>query len=70
MTTSSSSGQENPLPKKVQFSLEPAFYQILDEMGSGVSVVVSKAVCGPMNSAIMAIKFIDCDQSRADFDSI
>ncbi|KAM2027789.1 hypothetical protein ACFX1T_020030 [Malus domestica] len=68
MTTSFSSHQENPLPKMVQFPLDPASYQIRDEVGSGVSVVVSKAICFPMNSAIVAIKFIDRDQSGATYD--
>ncbi|XP_007227687.2 serine/threonine-protein kinase BLUS1 [Prunus persica] len=68
--STSSSHQENPEPKKVQFPLDSTAYQILDEIGFGVSAVVYKAICLPMNNTIVAIKSIDLDQSRADFDNI
>ncbi|GAB4850983.1 hypothetical protein Ancab_030279 [Ancistrocladus abbreviatus] len=53
-----------------QYPLDPSAYQILSEIGVGVSAVVYRAVCIPMNSAVVAIKSIDLDQARADFDSI
>ncbi|CAB4292224.1 unnamed protein product [Prunus armeniaca] len=68
--STSSSHQENPEPKKVQFPLDSTAYQILDEIGFGVSAVVYKAICLPMNNTIVAIKSIDLDQSRAEFDNI
>ncbi|XP_021807350.1 serine/threonine-protein kinase BLUS1-like [Prunus avium] len=68
--STSSSHQENPEPKKVQFPLDSTAYQILDEIGFGVSAVVYKAICLPMNNTIVAIKSIDLDQSGADFDNI
>ncbi|ONI26604.1 hypothetical protein PRUPE_1G034000 [Prunus persica] len=68
--STSSSHQENPEPKKVQFPLDSTAYQILDEIGFGVSAVVYKAICLPMNNTIVAIKSIDLDQSRANFDNI
>ncbi|KAH0993830.1 hypothetical protein GBA52_005313 [Prunus armeniaca] len=67
---STSSHQENPEPKKVQFPLDSTAYKILDEIGFGVSAVVYKAICLPMNNTIVAIKSIDLDQSRANFDNI
>ncbi|KAL6293523.1 hypothetical protein ACE6H2_001665 [Prunus campanulata] len=68
--STSSSHPENPEPKKVQFPLDSTAYQILDEIGFGVSAVVYKAICLPMNNTIVAIKSIDLDQSGADFDLI
>lgn len=56
--------------KRVQFPLDPNSYKILDEIGVGVSAVVYKAFCLPLNSTVVAIKSIDLDQSRADFDNV
>ncbi|XP_022748966.1 serine/threonine-protein kinase BLUS1-like [Durio zibethinus] len=55
---------------KLQFPLDSESYQIIDEIGAGVSAVVYKAECVPMNSIVVAIKAIDLDQSKADFDNI
>ncbi|XP_022761124.1 serine/threonine-protein kinase BLUS1-like [Durio zibethinus] len=55
---------------KLQFPLDSESYKIIDEIGVGVSAVVYKAECVPMNSTIVAIKAIDLDQSKADFDKI
>ncbi|XP_007035033.2 PREDICTED: serine/threonine-protein kinase BLUS1 [Theobroma cacao] len=54
---------------KLQFPLESEAYKIIDEIGVGVSAVVYKAECTPMNSTVVAIKSIDLDQSK-DFDNI
>ncbi|KAB2622697.1 serine/threonine-protein kinase BLUS1-like [Pyrus ussuriensis x Pyrus communis] len=62
----SSSHQDNP--QKVQFPLDSAAYKDLQEIGSGDNVVVYKAVCVPMNSAIIAIKSVDLNQATADFE--
>ncbi|XP_024019948.1 serine/threonine-protein kinase BLUS1 [Morus notabilis] len=56
--------------RRLQFPLDPNSYKILDEIGVGVSAVVYKALCLPLNSAVVAIKSIDLDQSRADFDNV
>ncbi|KAI4317979.1 hypothetical protein L6164_025796 [Bauhinia variegata] len=56
--------------KRVQFPLGSGCYQLLEEIGQGASAVVYKANCVPMNSAVVAIKVIDLDQSRADFDAV
>ncbi|KAG6582364.1 Serine/threonine-protein kinase BLUS1, partial [Cucurbita argyrosperma subsp. sororia] len=56
--------------KRPQFPLDSSCYKIIDEIGVGVSAVVYKAICIPMNSAVVAIKAIDLDRSRADFDDI
>ncbi|OWM68140.1 hypothetical protein CDL15_Pgr016340 [Punica granatum] len=63
-------GEESKKPERHQFPLDPTSYKILDEIGVGVSAVVYKAVCLPMDSVVVAIKSIDLDQSRADFDSV
>ncbi|GMN53478.1 hypothetical protein TIFTF001_022616 [Ficus carica] len=62
--------QPNMMMKRVQFPLDPNSYKILDEIGVGVSAVVYKALCLPLNSTVVAIKSIDLDQSRADFDNV
>ncbi|XP_010024012.2 serine/threonine-protein kinase BLUS1 [Eucalyptus grandis] len=56
--------------RKPQFPLDASSYKILNEIGSGVSAVVYKALCVPMGSAVVAIKSIDLDRSRTDLDSI
>ncbi|KAM1158848.1 hypothetical protein ACFX19_032656 [Malus domestica] len=70
MATSSTSSSHQDNPQKVQFPLDSAAYKDLQEIGSGdKAVVVYKAVCVPMNSAIVAIKSVDLNQSTADFES-
>ncbi|KAK8670907.1 hypothetical protein V6N13_037520 [Hibiscus sabdariffa] len=56
--------EDNP---KNQFPLDPSSYKITDEIAVGEGVVVYKAVCVPMDSAIVAIKVIDRDQCTGDF---
>lgn len=46
------------------YPVERGAYKLLSEIGSGVSAVVYKAQCLPLNSAIVAIKAIDLDRSR------
>ncbi|KAJ4881236.1 Serine/threonine-protein kinase BLUS1 [Raphanus sativus] len=55
---------------KLEFPLEAEAYEIICKIGVGVSASVYKAVCIPMNSTVVAIKAIDLDRSRADFDSL
>ncbi|CAH8367438.1 unnamed protein product [Eruca vesicaria subsp. sativa] len=55
---------------KLEFPLDAEAYEIICKIGVGVSASVYKAVCLPMNSTVVAIKAIDLDQSRADFDSL
>ncbi|KFK32486.1 hypothetical protein AALP_AA6G248800 [Arabis alpina] len=55
---------------KLEFPLDSEAYEIICKIGVGVSASVYKAICIPMNSTIVAIKAIDLDQSRADFDSL
>ncbi|KAH7573286.1 hypothetical protein ACOSP7_006855 [Xanthoceras sorbifolium] len=56
--------------KKIQYPLDSSSYKILDEIGVGVSAIVYKAACVPMNSTVVAIKAIDLDRSRVDLDGI
>lgn len=53
---------------KVQYPLESTAYKIIDEIGAGVSAVVYKALCVPLNSSPVAIKSIDLDRSGGDID--
>ncbi|MED6193032.1 hypothetical protein PIB30_015235 [Stylosanthes scabra] len=69
-TKDSSSSSELESPRRLQYPLDPNSYKILDEIGSGVSAVVYKAICIPMNSSLVAIKSIDLDGSRPDFDDV
>ncbi|KAK7335874.1 hypothetical protein VNO80_27979 [Phaseolus coccineus] len=57
-------------PKRLQYPLDSSSYKILHEIGAGVSAVVYKAICIPMNSAAVAIKSIDLDRSRPDLDDV
>lgn len=56
--------------KRVQYPLDSSSYKLLNEIGEGVSAVVYKALCIPMNSAAVAIKSIDLDLSRPDLDDV
>ena len=56
--------------KRVQYPLDSSSYKLLNEIGEGVSAVVYKALCIPMNSAAVAIKSIDLDRSRPDLDDV
>ncbi|KAB2598046.1 serine/threonine-protein kinase BLUS1-like [Pyrus ussuriensis x Pyrus communis] len=69
MATSSSSPSHQDDQQKVQFPLDSTAYKNLQEIGSGDNVFVYKAVCVPMNSAIVAIKSVNLNQSAADFES-
>ncbi|KAL2900003.1 Serine/threonine-protein kinase BLUS1 [Bienertia sinuspersici] len=57
-----------------EYPVDPKCYEIIGEIGSGVSAIVYKARClrkgGTGTGTIVAIKSIDLDQSRADLDSI
>ncbi|KMT15689.1 hypothetical protein BVRB_3g056750 [Beta vulgaris subsp. vulgaris] len=55
-----------------EYPLDPKCYEIVAEIGSGVSAIVYKATCltMPPPSCTVAIKSIDLDQSRADLESI
>ncbi|KAM1251503.1 hypothetical protein ACFX13_040457 [Malus domestica] len=69
MATSSSSSSHHDNPQKVQFPLDSAAYKNLEKIGFGGKAVVYKAICVPRNSAIVAIKSVDLNQSTADFES-
>ncbi|KAI8566405.1 hypothetical protein RHMOL_Rhmol02G0037600 [Rhododendron molle] len=57
-------------PNRTNYPLDPCSYRILDEIGRGVSAIVYKAICVPMDSALVAIKAIDFNKSRTDFDTV
>ncbi|KAG5560312.1 hypothetical protein RHGRI_003565 [Rhododendron griersonianum] len=57
-------------PKRTNYPLDKCSYRILDEIGRGVSAIVYKAICVPMDSALVAIKAIDFNKSRTDFDTV
>ncbi|KAK6914052.1 Protein kinase domain [Dillenia turbinata] len=61
---------QEPAQNSPHYPLDPNAYQIISEIGVGVSAVVYKALCLPLNSLVVAIKSIDLDKSRADFDTI
>lgn len=56
--------------RKVQYPLDFRCYKILNEIGRGASAIVYKGICIPLNSSVVAIKSIDLDQSKADFDNV
>ncbi|XP_059650911.1 serine/threonine-protein kinase BLUS1 [Cornus florida] len=57
-------------PRNLHYPLEANCYRVLDEIGQGVSAIVYKAICVPLNSTVVAIKAIDLDRSRADLDDV
>ncbi|KAL2332275.1 hypothetical protein Fmac_019856 [Flemingia macrophylla] len=56
--------------KRIQYPLDSSSYKLLNEIGAGVSAVVYKALCIPMNNTAVAIKSIDLDRSRLDLDDV
>ncbi|KAI3469716.1 hypothetical protein Pfo_026379 [Paulownia fortunei] len=67
--------KQEDYPRKIssnidQYPLDENCYKILDQIGGGVSAVVFKAICVPMNSCVVAIKVIDLEKSQADFDYV
>ncbi|XP_062201673.1 serine/threonine-protein kinase BLUS1 [Phragmites australis] len=55
---------------EVKYPLNAESYRLLCKIGSGVSAVVYKAVCLPLRSAVVAIKAIDLERSRANLDDV
>ncbi|PVH62810.1 hypothetical protein PAHAL_3G406700 [Panicum hallii] len=56
---------------EVKYPLDAESYRLLCKIGSGVSAVVYKAVCLPLgSSAVVAIKAIDLERSRANLDDV
>ncbi|GMP25172.1 hypothetical protein CsSME_00002163 [Camellia sinensis var. sinensis] len=53
--------QEIEKPTKVQYPHDSTCYKITDEIRRGVSAIVYKAICIPMNSTVVAIKSIDLE---------
>lgn len=67
--------REEDHPRKAMSSsdhypLDSNCYKILEEIGRGVSAVVYKAICIPMDSSVVAIKAIDLEKSKADFENV
>ncbi|XP_008778786.1 serine/threonine-protein kinase BLUS1 [Phoenix dactylifera] len=56
--------------RRITYPLDAGSYSLLYEIGSGVSAVVYKATCLPLNSAVVAIKAIDLERSRANLDDV
>ncbi|KAL5542177.1 hypothetical protein UlMin_009887 [Ulmus minor] len=61
-------GGQNNKTRKIRYPLEKKSYKLLDKIGEGVSAEVYKAICLPMDSALVAIKAIDV--SRVDLDNV
>ncbi|KAM7462941.1 hypothetical protein LguiA_031062 [Lonicera macranthoides] len=62
--------QEHEESRKLQYPLDSNSYKILNEIGRGLSAIVYKAICIPMNNSPVAIKTIDLDRSRADLENV
>ncbi|KAA8525340.1 hypothetical protein F0562_007242 [Nyssa sinensis] len=62
--------EEEEPGKVVQYPLDSKCYQILDEIGRCASAIVYKAICVPVNSTVVAIKAINRDRSRPDFQDL
>ncbi|KAF0909959.1 hypothetical protein E2562_001212 [Oryza meyeriana var. granulata] len=55
---------------EARYPLDAGSYRLMCKIGSGVSAVVYKAVCLPLGSAVVAIKAIDLERSRANLDEV
>ncbi|KAK3138912.1 hypothetical protein QOZ80_5AG0375070 [Eleusine coracana subsp. coracana] len=55
---------------EVKYPLNAESYRLLCKIGSGASAVVYKAVCLPLGSAVVAIKAIDLERSRANLENV
>ncbi|KAJ1263292.1 hypothetical protein BS78_09G172200 [Paspalum vaginatum] len=53
-----------------KYPLNAESYRLLCKIGSGVSAVVYKALCLPLGSAVVTIKAIDLERSRANLDDV
>ncbi|KAI3952816.1 hypothetical protein MKX01_006859 [Papaver californicum] len=60
--------QENR--KISSYPLDQTSYKLLQVIGTGVSATVYKAACLPINPSVVAIKAIDLERSRANFDEV
>ncbi|CAK9230616.1 unnamed protein product [Sphagnum troendelagicum] len=56
-------------PEKKMFSLVPADYKLLEEVGQGVSATVYRAVFEPLNE-VVAIKSLDLERCNSNLDDI
>ncbi|CAA6667990.1 unnamed protein product [Spirodela intermedia] len=56
--------------RDASYPLDARAYKLLHEIGSGVSAVVYKAACLPLDAAVVAIKAIDLERSRANLDNV
>nr|CAB3461946.1 unnamed protein product [Digitaria exilis] len=65
------SGSGEATTTTTKYPLNAESYRLLCKIGSGVSAVVYKAVCLPLGpTAVVAIKAIDLERSRANLDDV
>ncbi|KAL2463711.1 Serine/threonine-protein kinase BLUS1 [Forsythia ovata] len=62
--------EEDPRKVNNQYPLDSNCYKILDQIGKGVSAIVYKAICLPIDSSVVAIKAIDLEKLKEDFDNV
>ncbi|CAA2964852.1 serine threonine- kinase BLUS1 [Olea europaea subsp. europaea] len=62
--------EEDPRNVNNSYPVDLNCYKILDEIGNRDSAIVYKAICLPLNSSVVAIKAIDLEKLRADFDIV
>ncbi|KAL6643454.1 hypothetical protein ACP70R_018220 [Stipagrostis hirtigluma subsp. patula] len=67
---SAMAGDDEATGGEARYPLDAASYRLLCKIGSGVSAVVYKAACLPLGSAVVAIKAIDLERSRANLDDV
>ncbi|KAK8963498.1 Mitogen-activated protein kinase kinase kinase 3 [Platanthera guangdongensis] len=66
---SASSKKVNSVPPLRTFSVSPADYELLEEVGNGASATVYRAIYKPANE-IVAVKCLDLDRSNSNLDDI
>lgn len=56
---------KKPSEKRIQYPIGSEYYSLYEEIGQGVSALVHRALCNPLNE-IVAIKILDFERDKCD----
>ncbi|XP_009628098.1 uncharacterized protein [Nicotiana tomentosiformis] len=60
---------KKPSEKRIQYTIGSEHYTLYEEVGQGVSALVHRALCNPLNE-IVAIKILDFERDKCDLDRV
>ncbi|XP_016451877.1 uncharacterized protein LOC107776492 isoform X1 [Nicotiana tabacum] len=60
---------KKPSEKRIQYPIGSEYYSLYEEIGQGVSALVHRALCNPLNE-IVAIKILDFERDKCDLDRV